>query len=107
MEYTTLALFLLGMLGIVIHTLMKIKDINKRNKGNFKFGYFLKLEWPSLAISICLVIVALLVRAEIQQLEQVGGYLGLAFVAIGYMSQSIVYHFGGKAEKIISDGKGN
>ena len=103
MEYTTLILFSLCLLGILIHTLMKINGINKRTNGNFKFGAFIRMEWPSLFISVCVGVVALIARQEVVQLKQVGNYLGLAFVAIGYMSQSIVYHFAGKAEKLLKD----
>lgn len=103
MEYTTLMLMALGLFGIIIHNLVKINEINRRNNGDFKFGPFIKLEWPSIAISVCVVIVCLIARTEIASLKQVGGYLGLAFVAIGYMAQSIVYSFLGKAEKKLND----
>ncbi len=103
MQYTTITLFALSMLGILIHTLMKIQGINKRQNGNFKFWPFIRLEWPSLLISICVVVVSLIARAEIATLKQVGNYLGIGFVALGYMSQSIIYHFAGKAEKMLKN----
>ena len=45
----------------------------------------------------------LIAQHEITQLEQVGKWFGLAFVAIGYMAQSIVGSFMGKAESFIED----
>jgi|SRR4051812_7664822 hypothetical protein len=103
MEYTTLILFALGLLGILIHNLMKIDGINRSTQGNFKFIPFMRLEWASIMISICVVIVALIAKGEIKKLQAASGYLGLAFVAIGYMAQSIVYHVIGKAEKKLQD----
>lgn len=94
-----MTLFILGVFGILIQVLLKIQTVNRRTKGNFKLMPFLRLEWPSIFISLCLVVVCLIARYEVVQLKQVGNYLGLAFVAIGYMSQSIIYHFFGKAEK--------
>lgn len=99
MEYTNPILFVLGLFGILIHNLMKIEGINRRENGNFKFWPFIRLEWPSMAVSLCVILVCILAKTEIKKLEQVGAYLGLAFVAIGYMAQSIIYHFVGKAEK--------
>jgi hypothetical protein len=64
---------------------------------------YLKLERFSIAVSICFGIVCVIASQEIKQLEQVGKWLGLAFVAIGYMAQSIIIKFGGKAEKFIDN----
>ena len=61
----------------------------------------------SILISVCVVIVALIARNEVKQLQQVGSWLGLSFVAIGYMAQSIVVSFMRKAQKFMdaSDSK--
>lgn len=101
MQYTNFLLLALGLFGIIIHNLIKIETINRNSNGNFKFLPFIKLEWPSIAISVSVVIVAIIVKSEIQKLEAVSNWLGVGFVAIGYMAQSIVYALMGKAQKII------
>lgn len=101
MQYTTWTLLALGLFGILIHMLMKIHTVNKRVKGDFRFNDFIRLEWPSIAISVCVVIVCLIAKVEVKQFDYIGNYIGLGFVAIGYMAQSIVYYFAGKAEKIL------
>jgi hypothetical protein len=103
MNYTPLVLLALNMFGILIHNLMKMDEINKKSNGNFKLMQYLKLERFSIAVSICFGIVCVIASQEIKQLEQVGKWLGLAFVAIGYMAQSIIIKFGGKAEKFIDN----
>lgn len=108
MEYTNLILFLCGVLGIIIHNLIKIGEINKRENGNFKFKPFIRLEWPSIALSLFVVIVCLIAKQEIKKLEQVGEWLALFFVFTGYAGQSLVYKFFGRAEKkLIAEREGN
>lgn len=99
MEYTNLLLFASGFGGILIHNLVKIGKINKATGGNFKFTPFIRLEWPSIALSLCVVIVCLIAKQEIKQLEQASKFLALFFVFTGYASQSLVYGILGKAEK--------
>ena len=103
MEYTNFILLILGFFGIFIHNLIKIDGINRQTNGNFAFKTFFKIEWTSLLISVCVVVVCLIAKNEIKQLNGVSNWLGLSFVAIGYMAQSIVYSFMGKAQKIIDD----
>ena len=101
MEYTNYILFALGFLGILMHNLVKVESINRQTQGNFKIWPFIKLEWPSIFLSLCVVFVCLIAKSEIKQLEAVGSWLGLSFVAIGYMAQSLIYTFIGKVQKII------
>lgn len=101
MNYTTPILFALGMFGILLHNLIKLNSLNRKNKGTVNYSEYIDLEKFTIAISVCVVIIALIAQHEIQQLEAVGKWLGLAFVAIGYMAQSIVVSFIGKAEDFI------
>lgn len=102
MNYTNITLFGLGVLGILLHNLVELNKINRDpNKSNFTIKGYLKIEAFSIIISLIICFVALLVKHEITQLEQVGKWLGLAFMAIGYMGQSLLIFVMGKANKVI------
>ena len=103
MTYTTVVLALLGLLGIIIHNLINLNKINRENEGTVNLFKYWKLERFSLALSICVLIVFLIARIEVKQLEAVGKWLGLSFVAIGYMAQSIVIAFEGKTQKFLDN----
>jgi len=105
MNYTNLTLFGLGVLGVLLHNLVELNKLNKNSKGNLNLKQYLKIERFSIAISLIVCFVALLVKSEITQLEQVGKWLGLAFMAIGYMGQSLLIWFMGKANKVIDEPK--
>ena len=103
MDYTILTLGALGLFGILIHNLIKLNNLNRANNGVLNLGKYLAIEKYSILISVCVVAVALIARTEIKQLESVGKWLGLAFVTLGYMAQSIVVTFMGKAQKILDN----
>lgn len=102
MNYTNFTLYGLGVLGILLHNLVELNKINcDPKKSNFTIKSYLKLEAYSIVISLIICFVALLIKTEIQQLENVGKWLGLAFMAIGYMGQSLLIFIMGKANKVI------
>lgn len=88
-----------GILGIFVHTLMKIDKINKRSKGKIKLRSFFSLELPSILISVSIVVVAIIAREEIGQLKAVGNYLLLGFFCIGLSAQTIAYYISGRLER--------
>lgn len=100
-EYTPFILFLLGLAGIFLHNAIKLNQINKRTKGNANIGYYLKMEVYSIIIAVVIVAISIIVAHEIQSLYNAGIKIGLAFIAIGYMGQSLLVAWMGKAEKII------
>lgn len=102
-EYTDVKLMAFGLLGIVLHNLVELNKINRANGGNVNILQYIKLEVFSILICLITVFVCILAKHEITQLEQVGEWLGLAFVSIGYMGQSILIWFMGKAEKKINE----
>lgn len=100
---TNLLLLAVGMLGILLHNLIKMDAINRKAKGELNYLKYLSLEKFSILISIVVVVIALITKSEIKQLQIVSNYLYLGFVAIGYMAQSIVVSYMGKAEKFLSN----
>lgn len=99
MNYNDLALFGFGVGGVLIHNLIKISDLKKTNK--FAVHTYFGMEWPSIAISLILVGLSIMGKHEVAQLEQAGKWLGLAFVGIGYMGQSIFVKYMGRAQKAL------
>lgn len=91
--------FLTGILGIMVHTLMKINAINRRSKGQINLKKFFAIEWPSIWISISIIIVALIAREEIIKLKAVGNYLLFGFFCIGLSAQSIAYYVSNRLER--------
>ena len=103
MDYTNLALAGLGLVGILLHNLIKLNDINRANDGNVNLWKYWKIERFSILISVIVVCAALVAKSEIKQLEQVSKWLGLSFIAFGYMAQSIVVKLMGRAQKYVDD----
>lgn len=101
MEYTHFILFLAGLGGIFTHVLMKIDSLNRKYDGEVNYGKFFRVEWASIAISIIVVLVAMIAREEIASLKAVGSYLALGYFAIGIAAQSLAYMVKGRTEKII------
>lgn len=103
MNYTHIALLCLSFLGIILHILVELNKLNKQSKGSFTLKKYFEVEIYSILISIIVSIVCVYVSQEIKQLEQVGRWLGLAFVAIGYMGQSLLIAFMGKAQIVVDN----
>ena len=98
MEYKLFTLFGLGILGVLLHNLVEMNKINKESNGNINIHQYLKTEIFSILISVIVVIVAVIASHEIEELDIAGNYLGLGFMAIGYMGQSVLISFMGKAK---------
>jgi hypothetical protein len=101
MQYTNIILFALAIFGVFLHNLVKLNNINKRNSGNINLGQYIKIERFAIMISVCVALIAVMVKSEVKQLEVAGKWLGISFLAIGYMAQSILATVMGKAEKFI------
>jgi hypothetical protein len=107
MNYTLLTLFGLGLLGILLHNLVELNKLNRAANGNVKLRAYLNLEKFSILLSVCMVGVCLIAKHEITQLELAGKWLGLAFVSVGYMGQSLLIFVMGKANKAIGKDDSN
>jgi len=107
MDYSVITLAALGVFGVLIHNLVKLNELNRKLEGNINLWSYLKLERFAIMLSLCVVAVALIVRSEVKQLEQVGNWLGIAFVAIGYMAQSIIVTIMGRGQKFLDNSDKN
>lgn len=101
MNYTNITLFALGLLGILLHNLVELNKLNKNSGGALNIKQYFNLESYSIAISVVVIIVAIIIKKEITQLEAAGKWLGLAFMTVGYMGQSLLVFIMGKANKVI------
>jgi hypothetical protein len=101
MIYTNLILFGLGVLGIFLHNLVKLDELNKAQNGKLSLRSYFRLERFSILISAVVVIISIFIKTEIKELQIAGTYLGLSFVTIGYMGQSLIVKLMGKAQKKI------
>jgi hypothetical protein len=99
--YTNFTLIALGLLGVLSHNLVELAKINRATNGKANIVEYLKIEKFSVILSVIIVCIAILAKQEISQLEQIGKWLGLGFMAIGYMGQSLLVFFMGKASKQI------
>lgn len=105
MNYTPVFLFLFGLLGVFLHNLVQMNKINKAADGNINIVKYFKVEVFSILISIVVVVVCVMASQEIKQLEQIGKWLGLGFVSIGYMGQSLLIAWMGKASNVAGTDK--
>lgn len=102
MEYTNIILGGAGLIGIVLHNLIKLDSINRSNDGHVNFSKYMALERFSILISLFVVAACVMASHEIKQLQIAGNYLALGFVAIGYLAQSILVKYMGKAQKFVN-----
>lgn len=87
-----------GLLGILVHNFMKIDALNRANPDKFNLLSFWKVEWASIALSVCFLIAMLIARTQIQELERVGKWLSVGFFCIGLCAQSIAYYLKNRTE---------
>ena len=105
MDTAQLFYFLGGCFGILVHNLIKLNTINKKQKGNTNLTDYWNLERFAIMISVCVVVVALISQHEIKQIPKVGSFMILLFFTIGYMAQSIVVSYMGRAENFLNANK--
>lgn len=103
MEYTPLILAGLGILGILLHNLVKMDSINRAAAGRINLKQYLLVERFSILISLGVVAAAVTASHEVKELYNAGKWLGLGFLAIGYLAQSILVKMMGKAQKKVDD----
>lgn len=95
MNYNDFTLLGLGILGILLHGLFNINKLKKTKLPDgkmydFKIGEYFSMEWASIGTSLVMVIIVIMIKSEVKQLQDAGKWLGLGVASIGFMSQSIL-----------------
>lgn len=101
MTYTNAILFLLGVFGILTHCLVDINKINHQPTSNTTVGKYFKVEWAAILLSFIVVIVGVIVKQEIVELENAGKWIGIGVFGLGFAANSIITGFSNKAERFI------
>ena len=108
MNYTPIQLFIIGLVGVLFHNLIELNKLNRAQKGNFSIKDYFKMEIYTISISVLMSGVSAFLSTDIKQLKVIidseyGGLMvGGAFIAIGYMGQSILVAAMGKANKFVN-----
>jgi hypothetical protein len=102
MNYTNIMLIGIGTIGIILHNLVELNKLNKSNPGTLNFKQYFRAEIFAICIAFICVIVAVIIKHEIKQLDAAGKWLGLAFLSVGYMGQSLLVFIMGRAASIIN-----
>ena len=103
MEYTQIVLFLGGILGIILHNLIKLDTINRANAGSVNFKKYIALERFTLLISLFVVVACVMGSHEIKKLRDAGDWLFFGFIGIGYLAQSLLVKMMGKAQGYVNN----
>ena len=122
---STYAIMMLGgILGIILHAFVAIRNINKKNpKTKFKdvAKEYWSTEWLSVGFSFFCFLILLFVASEFINLKEVdkidyseplkerilhfkmGSFIKLTSILAGYFADSIVYGFLGKTERTLNE----
>jgi hypothetical protein len=100
--YTPILLAALGMIGILLHNLVKLDSLNRAANGKVNFLAYLAVERFSILISIIVVIAATITSQEVKELANAGKWLGGGFVCIGYLAQSLLVKGMGTAQRYLN-----
>jgi hypothetical protein len=103
MTYTPLILFGLGLSGVLFHNLIKLNNINRKNKGIVNYKEYFALERFSIMISILFVGFLIVVKSEIAGVETINKWIGTAFGMAGYLAQSLIVSFTSSTETFIKN----
>jgi len=92
-----------GLVGIIFHTMLKIRSLRKRSiKANLSFSfkdYFIE-DWFSILISVAAVFIFVLILPElIAYRPGLQNWTVLLFISVGWMGSSILQAFFSKTEK--------
>ncbi len=114
---TYIVMFIGGFLGIFLHSLMKVRGINRRLPSeNYKsvFIEYWKSEWASIGVSVIAVVTAMFISSEYLNIKdtdktpaniteilqyKIATFLKTTFVVLGYCADAAVNAFLGVTEK--------
>ncbi|HEU4608697.1 MAG TPA: hypothetical protein VFS31_11355 [Chitinophagaceae bacterium] len=100
--YAPAILFILGCIGVLLHNLIKLNQLNRANDGTVNLGKYFALERFTIIISLIVVgSSAFILNHEISQMDKMVKFLGVGYITLGYFAQSILVVTMGRAQKYI------
>lgn len=110
MDTQVVYLFVSALIGVLLHNLVNLNNINRRNKGTVNWGEYYALERFSILISVIVVgACSFLLNEDIHNYlasnsSNLAKYVRTGFIILGYFAQSILVSVMGKAEKYVKEG---
>lgn len=103
--YSMWILFLLGVIGILLHNLVKLDTLNRQGAGKINFGKYIALERFTILISLIVVFVgAFFLKQELgRNFELFAKWVGIGFITLGYFATSILTKWMGGAQKYLDN----
>lgn len=101
-----LSFFLKGLLGVLIHNLFQIKDLQDTGKYEGLNKYYAR-QWASIMLNIIIVLSVVVCHEQITSLKSVGWHFHWIIILVGYTGQSlfpkVVKFFTKKVDKAFGD----
>jgi hypothetical protein len=95
--------FLIGLLGVLFHQIIKIRSLRKRtiaaNK-KWSFSEYVYNDWPSMVLAVLSIVIVLIIQSELMnRWPWLQEWLKALYIGVGYMGSSILQSFLSKSEK--------
>ena len=87
----------LGVLGVLLHNLVQLNKVNHATDGHANLAKYWMLEKYSILIAVLMIVASVIILEELDQVKNFAEWKGTGFIAIGYMGQSLLIWFMGKA----------
>ena len=101
-----LSFFLKGLLGVLIHNLFQIKNLQDTGKYEGLNKYYAR-QWASIMLNIIIVLSVVVCHEQITSLKSVGWHFHWIIILVGYTGQSlfpkVVKFFTKKVDKAFGD----
>lgn len=112
MDLHVVILVLIGLLGILVQILLKVRALRRRTANlviNVSLTQYIKDEWDNIMLSVvALVIAGILYDQAVKSLnpaiaQMVMNYSRILFITVGYMGASFLSALLGRTEKLVND----
>jgi len=100
-----LSFFLKGLIGVLIHNLFQIKELQDTSKYEGINKYYSK-QWASIMLNIIIVLAVVVCHEQITSFKNIGWHFNWIIILVGYTGQSlfpkVVKFFTKKVDKALS-----